>query len=162
MSEPVLPEGLRFLGAALDSYGRVCAESGRQEIRDQYQPLEIAVRQLLGKEGSALPLAALPEALGKIAEKRRNAARPAPSAGPEECPPLPKPRKLFGVATTVDGDAAVYTEKDASAYGRSCFRAGVAHGRQMKPVTIEDSGAWIQRDEDAWARHRNGQGPKPD
>lgn len=161
MNEPVLPEGLRFLGAALDSYGRVCAESGRQEIRDQYQPLEIAVRQLLGKEASALPLSSLPEELSKAAETRRQAARPAPSTGTRACPPLPKIRKLFGVATTVDGDAAVYTEKDTSAYGHSCFQAGVAHGRQMKPITIEDSGAWIQKEEDVWARYRNGQGPKP-
>lgn len=152
-----LPEALQLLAGAVDAYARGKEEIARQDLLDQYKPLERAVRQLLGPDADGVPLSALPGKLTQLAAKRKAASTQRATG---ECPPLPKPRKLRGVAITIDGDPALYTEQDTSAYGKNCFIAGTRHGRMSRPNPLEDNPA-IQREEDAWSDYRRGAGPKP-
>lgn len=92
---------------------------------------------------------------------------------PGHLPALPRPRKLWGVATTVDGVPAIYTEVDLIAYGQACYAAGKTEGAAVRkaasaparpkkqPAEADSHHDAIQAEETAWADFRAGRGPRP-
>ncbi|NYT26203.1 hypothetical protein H0A73_21660 [Alcaligenaceae bacterium] len=158
---PALPAALT---RALRSYGSMCLVAGADAEKAESAGLVGLLADIRVAAGDAEGRLMQDELLDRI----RQQAGPTAPLDAERAKGvaqmlLPRPRKLWGVATDIDGAPALYTESDVLQCLAHAYQRGRLDGRRDDVQAMRAADAQkIHEEEAAWADHRRGMGPKPE